>query len=336
WTKKSLTREIRAFARVQDGFYHIKLHVFVFYSFFCPVVHKIAESPCADCVFRPWTTPGQMMDGSGCPRIYTLPAIDGEHLPHPAFLPALDPHHHGGYGIGVRGAHLFLAFAEAFAPDLDIAHGLALHSAFNPGRIVNITDILPAPVIIHAVPIIGEEHIQIIPHDALTVVLLHRFPLFLPGVSLKVSIKIQLFSRPVDLGDLRPYLLNHLAGHLPRLALSLAGNLDVPEPAVAGNVAEIPVLAVGRAEEHALPWVRSHPPPKTGTVFVVLPGNKGFDLVDVRLSHARKLADLQNPVPLQFLSGCFVVHVRKGKAVREPFPAQRGNQGAFANALSPI
>src|SRR5699024_4108824 len=262
-----------------------------------------------------WTTPGQVWDGSGCPRIYALPAIDGEHLPHPAFLPALDPHHDGGYGIGVRGAHLLLAFAEAFAPDLDVAHGLPLYSTLSPGRIVNISDILPAPVIIHAVPIIGKKHIQIIPHDALTVVLLHRFPLFLPGVSLKVSIKIQLFSRPGDLGDLRPYLPDHLGGHFPGLALSLAGNLDVPEPAVSGNIAEIPVLAVGRAEEHTLPWVRSHPPPKTGAVFVVLSGNKGFDLVDVRLFHARKFADLQNPVPLQLRSVSVIVHVRKGKAV---------------------
>ena len=82
--------------------------------------------------------------------------------------------------------------------------------------------------------------------------------------------------------------------------------------------------------------MRGHPPPKTGAVFVILSGNKGFDLVDVRLFHARKFADLQNPVPLQFLSGCFVIHVRKGKAVREPFPTKGGNEGAFANTLSPV
>lgn len=102
------------------------------------------------------------MDGLGCPRIYTLSPIDGEHLPRSALLPALNPHHDGGYGIRVGGTHLLFAFAEAFAPDLNVAHGLTLHSALRPCRIVDVADILPAPVIVHAVPIVGKKHIQVL------------------------------------------------------------------------------------------------------------------------------------------------------------------------------
>ena len=61
--------------------------------------------------------------------------------------------------------------------------------------------------------------------------------------------------------------------------------------------------------------MRRDAPSETGAVLIVLPGDKGFHLFQVRLLHTCHLSDFMNPVPLQFLCSGLVVHVGKGQAV---------------------
>ena len=76
-----------------------------------------------------------------------------------------------------------------------------------------------------------------------------------------------------------------------------------------------------------------HATPETGAVLVILPGDERLHLVDIRFLHSGQFTDLQNPVPLELFRRRFVVHVRKGKAVRKPLHAKVGDEGTLADAL---
>ena len=91
--------------------------------------------------------------------------------------------------------------------------------------------------------------------------------------------------------------------------LSFAGHFHIPVPAVPGNIPEIAVLIVCGTEEYALPRMWRYPSAETRTVLIVLSGNKSLHLVQVSLFHAGQFADLHDPVTLQFLRRCLVIHI---------------------------
>ena len=69
---------------------------------------------------------------------------------------------------------------------------------------------------------------------------------------------------------------------------------------------------------------------------VVLTGDEGLDRLHVHLLEARQLAQLQDPVALQLLRSCLVLHVADGQTVGEPFVAQLGKERALAHALGAV
>ena len=71
-------------------------------------------------------------------------------------------------------------------------------------------------------------------------------------------------------------------------------------------------------------------------VLVVHTADEGLHGLDVSLPHARQLAQLQYPVPLQLLRTGFVLHVRQRQAVREPFPGELRIKGGLPDALRAI
>ena len=79
-----------------------------------------------------------------------------------------------------------------------------------------------------------------------------------------------------------------------------------------------------------------HPSSEACPVLVILPGNKGFHLIQVRFPHPGKLPDLHDPVPLQLLRRRLVIHVRQVQAVRVPFTAQLRDQRALSDPLVPV
>ena len=56
--------------------------------------------------------------------------------------------------------------------------------------------------------------------------------------------------------------------------------------------------------------MRSDTPTERGTVLVIAAGDEGFDLLKVGLTHASHLADLMDPVPLEFFRCRLVIHIR--------------------------
>ena len=82
--------------------------------------------------------------------------------------------------------------------------------------------------------------------------------------------------------------------------------------------------------------MRSHPASEGSAVLIILTGDERLDLVDVRLFHTGKLADLKNPVALQFFRSGLVIHIRERKAVRIPLAAELGDEGGFPDALIAI
>ena len=197
-------------------------------------------------------------------------------------------------------------------------------------------DKLPALVNIHAIPAVRQEHLEVLSHHSLTLVLLHGGALFLAGVLLQTGIQIQPFPRLGILSGLRPNLQDGIRIQVPGLIFTFTADLDIPEAPVAGNIPEVAALGVGSAKEHALPGMGRDPASKAGAVLVVLAGDEGFHLVDIGLLHTRQLTNLQDPVPLQLLRCGLVVHVGKIQAVGVPVHAQLGYEGAFANALVPV
>ena len=110
---------------------------------------------------------------------------------------------------------------------------------------------------------------------------------------------------------------------VPRLVFPFAAHLHVPEPAVPGDVADVPVLGVRRPEKDALARMGSHPFPERGPVLVIPARYESLDFLQIRLPHAGHLTDLMDPVPLQLLRRRLVVHIGKRQAVGEPLGVQR-------------
>ena len=125
-------------------------------------------------------------------------------------------------------------------------------------------------------------------------------------------------------------------GQVPGLLLSAAGGLDRPEAAVTGGVPQIAGLGVGGAEEHALTQMGRGPFAEGRAVDVVLPGEEGAQGLHLGLLQPGKLADLQNPVPLELLGGGLVLGVAQVQAVRKPLSGQLGDEGALAYALGAV
>ena len=183
-------------------------------------------------------------------------------------------------------------------------------------------EIVPAPVDIHIVPGIRQKHFEVFGHQPLAVILLHCLSLFVLRELFKMRRQIQLLSRFREKNHLRPYLIDEIRRHFPRLISAFVSDLDVPETAVSCNITQIAVLAVGGAEENALSRMRRDALPERGSVLVIAAGYKGFHLVKIRLFHSGKFSDLMYPVTLQFLGGRLVVHIRKRQAVRKPFHSE--------------
>ena len=79
-----------------------------------------------------------------------------------------------------------------------------------------------------------------------------------------------------------------------------------------------------------------YPSSEACPVLVILPGNKGFHLIQVRFPHPGKLPDLHDPVPLQLLRRRLVIHIRQVQAVRVPFAAQLRDQRTLPDPLIPV
>ena len=79
-----------------------------------------------------------------------------------------------------------------------------------------------------------------------------------------------------------------------------------------------------------------YPSPEAGPVLVILPGNKGFHLIQVRFPHPGKLPNLHDPVALQLLRRRLVIHIRQVQAVRVPLAAKLRNQRALPDPLVPV
>ena len=105
-------------------------------------------------------------------------------------------------------------------------------------------------------------------------------------------------------------MLHKLRGHLPRLVFTAAAQFNVPIAAVSCDVSQIPVLAVGRAEEYTLARMGGHPPAETRPILVIYSGNKSLYFVEVGFLHSGKLTNFENPVALQLFGGGLVVHIR--------------------------
>ena len=118
--------------------------------------------------------------------------------------------------------------------------------------------------------------------------------------------------------------------------LSVPRNLHVPVTPVAGNVPQIPVLAVGGSKENALPRMRRCPSAECGAIDIVLSGEEGAQRLHLGFAKSRQLTDLQNPIALQFLGGGLVLGIAQVQAVREPFPGKAGDKSAFADALGTV
>ena len=112
--------------------------------------------------------------------------------------------------------------------------------------------------------------------------------------------------------------------------------LDRPEAAVSGGVPQIAGLGVGGAEEHALAQMRRRPLAECRTVNVVLTGEEGTQRFHLGLLQTCQFADLQDPVPLQFLCSSLILGVAQVQTVRKPLSGQLGNKGTFAHTLRTV
>ena len=82
--------------------------------------------------------------------------------------------------------------------------------------------------------------------------------------------------------------------------------------------------------------MRRCPAPECRAIDVVLPGKKRTQRFDLRLLQPRKFADLQYPISLQFLRGCFILGIAKVLTVGEPLPRKARNERTFAYALGTV
>ncbi len=240
----------------------------------------------------------------------------------------------GGQLVAVRPADIGALFAEALAPDLHVGH----LGAFDRSVLLGIAKVAAGEEIaaledVHAIPILREQRVEIQTDKPFTLVGLHSFPLFSFRQSLQLGTQIELLALLHIHQCFCPNLADKLRGQIPGVLDARTGRLDRPEAAVSGGIPQIAGLGVGGAEEHALTQVRCGSFAKCRTVNIVLPREEGTQCFYFGLLQTRQLADLQDPVPLQFLCSGLILGVAQVQTVGEPFSGQLGDEGAFTNAL---
>ena len=189
---------------------------------------------------------------------------------------------------------------------------------------------------VHAVPILWEQCVEIQTDKTFTLVGLHCLPLLSLRQSFQFGAQIELLALLHIHQCFRPNLADQLRGKIPGVFDARTGRLDRPEAAVSGGITQITGLGVGGAEEHALAQVRCGSLAECRTVNIVLSGEEGAQRLHLGLFQTGQLANLQDPVPLQFFGGGLILGVAQVQAIGEPFTGQLSDEGAFAHALGTV
>ena len=82
--------------------------------------------------------------------------------------------------------------------------------------------------------------------------------------------------------------------------------------------------------------MRRRPFAECRTVNVVLTGEEGTQRFHLGLLQTCQFADLQDPVPLQFLCSGLILGVAQVQTVRKPLSGQLGDKGAFTDTLGTV
>ena len=222
---------------------------------------------------------------------------------------------------------------KAFHPHFDGGHYRALDLAYAVARREHIaTEEGPTLRDIHAVPILGQQSVQILRDHALAHIGFQGCNLLLVGHSFQISSEVQRLPGFVIVKGFRPQL-GHDLFNLPRPVRGFVGAGHRPEAAIARDVPEEAVVVVGASHDDTLPGMILHAVAVAVPEFVVLPGDERFHCLHVYLLKPRKLTQFENPISLQLLRGGLVLHVPECQRIGEPLATQLCKKRGFAQTL---